>query len=338
MKTIFIADDNTSTLMTAMDALSSQYQVYTMLSSAKMFAMLEKTTPDLILLDIEMPEMDGFDTLRKLKSNSVYAGIPVIFLTSRTDPKDEIYGLRLGAVDYITKPFNASVLLNRVHTHTNISEVIRESATQVKTLKNGIVTILADIVEARDASTGGHNERTSSYIRILFEAMTEQGVYADEMADWNIETVVSSALLHDIGKIAIPDAILKKPGKLTPEEYEIIKTHAIEGERIITRIADHAGDGVFLRHARLFAGSHHERWDGSGYPRGLKGVDIPLQGRIMSIADVYDALVSERPYKAMMTCDKANDIIIEGAGGHFDPVIVDVFRIVQDRFQSVTQV
>jgi len=191
------------------------------------------------------------------------------------------------------------------------------------------------MVENRDKGTGGHIERTSIYIKILIDEMKKRGIYDDEIHEWDVEKIISSARMHDLGKISITDYIVNKPGKLTESEYEVMKTHALEGERIIDEIISKTGEGEFLRNARLFAGCHHERWDGKGYPRGLKGKEIPLQGRIMAIVDVYDALVSERPYKKAFTDEEAVNIIMENAGIHYDPVISEVFYQVRDRFKAV---
>jgi len=325
MKTIFVVDDSDTNLSMAEAVLEDQYRVMTMPSSSKMFALLEKVTPDLILLDIEMPGMDGFETLSRLKTENISSDIPVMFLTGRNDPDVEARGLELGAVDFITKPFSAAVLLNRIKTHLDIDEIIRERTAQLHRLQNSIVAVLADMVENRDKGTGGHIERTSIYIKILINEMKEHGIYTDEMRGWDVEKIISSARMHDLGKISITDIIVNKPGKLTEDEYEVMKKHAEEGERIIDEIISRTGEGEFLRNAKLFAGTHHERWDGKGYPRGLKETEIPLQGRIMAIVDVYDALVSERPYKKAFTEDEAVEIIMQNSGTHFDPVIAQTF-------------
>jgi len=334
-KTIFVVDDNDTNLAMAEEALEEQYRVLTLPSAAKMFTLLEKITPDLILLDIEMPVMDGFEALRSLKTNNKYADIPVIFLTSMTDASTEVRGFQLGVVDFITKPFSAPVLLNRLKTHLDIDELIRERTAKIEQLKNGIVFVLADMVENRDQGTGGHVERTTAYIEILINAMLAREVYADSIRTMDLESLISSARLHDVGKITVPDAILNKPGKLTPEEFEIMKTHCIEGGRIIDQIVSRTGDVEFLYNAKQFARCHHERWDGKGYPLGLEGTGIPLQGRIMAIVDVYDALVSERPYKKPFTKEEAANIIMDGAGAQFDPLITQVFFEVRGQFEEV---
>jgi len=331
-KTIFVVDDNDTNLAVAKEVLKDDYKVMTMMSSAKMFLMLEKITPDMILLDIEMPVMDGFDTLRKIKSHDSYGNIPVIFLTGKTDVPSEIQGFQLGAVDFITKPFSPPIMLNRIKSHLDIDALIQERTTQIKRLKNAIVFSFADIVEKRDKDTGGHIDRTSELMDVLVNAMIVREVYADVLKGMNLESFISSARLHDVGKVAISDSILNKPGRLTEEEFNIMKTHCVEGEEIINQMAARAGDDEFLRNAKLFAGYHHERWDGTGYPYGLKENDIPIQGRIMAIVDVYDALVSERPYKKPFSHEEAVSIISDSSGSHFDPVIVDVFLSVAEKF------
>ena len=334
-KTVFVVDDNDTNLIAAREVLKEQYRVITLSSAAEMFELLEDVVPDMILLDIEMPRMNGFEALQKLKESPVYAQIPVIFLTGITDASVEVRGFELGVVDFITKPFSAPVLQNRVKTHLHIDEIIRERTGQILRLKNAIVFSFADIVEKRDHETGGHIERTSDYIEVLVNAMVKKGIYDEELRNIDLESFISSARLHDVGKIAIPDSILNKPGRLSPEEFEIMKTHAAVGEAIIDQMASRAADDEFLRNARLFAGYHHERWDGAGYPYGLKEMQIPLQGRIMAVVDVYDALVSARPYKLPISEEEAVKIIMDNDGKQFDPSIANVFFDVKDQFHIV---
>jgi putative two-component system response regulator len=335
-KTIFVVDDNNTNLTMAEEALEKQYQVMTMPSAEKMFALLENVTPDLILLDIAMPEMDGFEALRLLKSNDSFAHIPVIFLTSHIDIDAEIQGFELGVIDFIVKPFSAPVLLNRIKTHLSIDDLIRERTAQLERLQNGLVHILADIVENRDKEADGHIERTAMYMKILIDGMLACGLYADEIFKWNPESLISSARLHDVGKIVIPDAILNKSSSLTLEEFETMKKHTEEGERIIDKIVSRIDAEVtFLQNAKLFAKCHHERWDGSGYPKGLKGTDIPLQGRMMAIIDVYDTLLSKRPYKKPFTEEEALSIIRDNSGKLFEPAIVAVFLELKDQLGTV---
>jgi putative two-component system response regulator len=337
VKIIFIVDDNNVNLLSADEALSDDYRVFPLPSASSMFELLEIIRPDLILLDIMMPEMDGFMALRLLKSNIAYSDIPVIFLTGRNDNETEALGFETGAVDFITKPFSPSVLRNRVRTHINLEDIIYQRTESLNRLKDSIVNVLSNMVESRDQTTGKHIERTTRYIKLLLEGMRDQDVYTDEIGQWDFDTVASSASLHDIGKIAITDVILNKPGSLTKDEFEIIKTHASEGERIIDSIIADAGDETFLLYAKLFAGYHHERWDGTGYPYGLEGENIPLQGRVMALADVYDALVSDRPYKQAFTHEESAGIILQSRGKQFDPMIVDVFVKVGHLFEEVSQ-
>jgi len=335
MKTIFVVDDSMLYLMAAQKALEDSYNVATLSSAASMFEALTTVTPDLIVLDIIMPEMDGLEALKILKADVRYSSIPVIFLTGKKDDETEALGFEIGAVDFITKPFSKPVFVNRIKTHLDIEDVIRERTEKLLRLQGGLVSVLANMVENRDTLTGRHIERTTRYMEILLEAMFDQKVYSEELDTWDFESTIWSARLHDIGKIAVTDLILNKTEKLTDNEYAIMQTHTVEGERLIDAIIKESGDVPFLQNAKLFAGTHHERWDGKGYPRGLKGEDIPLQGRIMTLADVYDALVSERPYKSAFSHEKAVEIILENRGSLFDPKIVDVFLSVDSAFSQV---
>jgi len=342
MKTIFVVDDSDTCLSKVEEVLEGQYRVMTLPSAAKMFAMLEKFMPDLILLDIAMPEMDGYTALRILKDNPKTTNIPVIFLTGQADVMVEAHSFDLGVIDFIVKPFSALVLLNRVKMHMDMDSVVRERTAhleqktkQMESLYDNIISILADVVESRDHLTGGHIERTTIQTKILIDAMLEHNVYADEIKSWNSDLVASSARLHDIGKIAVPDSILNKPDKLNDEEYEIMKKHVNAGEKIIDKIISKTREEIFWNRAKIFASYHHERWDGTGYPRGLKGLEIPLQGRILAVVDVYDALISERVYKKAFDHQKAVEIIKSESGKQFDPKIVEVFCEVNERFMNV---
>ncbi len=332
MKTIFIVDDNETNRMMAKNALDGTYKTFTLPSAAKMFKLLEKITPDLILLDVDMPETDGFGAISILKANEKLKSIPVIFLTAKNDAESEIHGFEMGALDFINKPFSAPVLIKRIETHIETDKQIKKSQQVVRDLHNVTLRIIANMVESRDTITGGHIERTQAYLEILLNALISAGIYENEMSDWDKTVLLPSAQLHDVGKIKVSDLILNKPGKLTAEEFDLIKQHSIDGERIIDEIISQTKDDGFLLHAKRFAGAHHEKWDGTGYPRGLKGEDIPLEGRIMAIADVYDALVSERPYKKPFTHEQAVQIIKDGSGTHFDSKIVEAFLTVAEDF------
>ncbi|MDR2578404.1 MAG: response regulator [Chitinispirillales bacterium] len=332
MKTIFIVDDNATNLVTANQALEGHYKVFPLPSAARMFKMAEKITPDIILLDVEMPEMDGFEALRLLKEDVKLKSIPVIFLTARNDAETEVRGFDMGALDFISKPFSPPVLIKRIETHIEVDKIVKKSQNSVRNIHNATIRVIAEMVESRDKVTGGHIGRTQMYLKILVDELVRTGVYTVEMAEWDMSLLLPSAQLHDVGKIVISDVILNKPGKLTSEEFEIIKKHCSEGEQIIDRIMGMAEDDGFFFFFKRFAGYHHVKWDGNGYPRGLSGEKIPLEGRIMAIADIYDALVSERPYKKPFTHEQAVDIIKRDSGTHLDPKVVEAFLSVADDF------
>jgi putative two-component system response regulator len=346
---ILLVDDSMANLTVGKNMLKDLYEVYAIPSAAKLFEILEHVLPDLILLDVMMPEMDGYTAMKKLKADKHLADIPVIFLTSKVDQESELEGLSLGAIDYVTKPFAASLLLRRIENHLlllaqkkelknyndNLRQMVSQKTEQIVELQNAVLSTVAEMVEFRDNMTGGHVTRTQNYLQLLVDKLLEEKIYPDEVAAWDLDFLVSSAQLHDVGKIAISDAILNKPGKLTPEEFEEMKRHVEVGVQAIDRIAKKTDEHAFLHHARIIAGNHHEKWDGSGYPAGLRGAEIPLEGRLMAIADVYDALISTRPYKQPISAETAEKIIKEGSGSHFDPILVDVFGLVASSFGEV---
>jgi len=332
MKTIFIIDDNETNRVAANNVLNDTYKTFPLPSAERMFKMLSKITPDLILLDVDMPEMDGFEALSILKSEEKLKDIPVIFLTAKNDAESEIRGFEIGVIDFINKPFSPPVLLKRIETHIETDKLIKRSLQSLREIYNATISNIADIVDSRDEITGSHVQRTQKYLLILVNEMVRSGVYADKTSDWNLDIIIPSAQLHDVGKIKVSDVILNKPGKLTEDEFNIIKQHCTNGEQIINKIITDAKEDSFLVHAIRFAGSHHEKWNGGGYPHGLSGEDIPLEGRIMAIADVYDALVSERPYKKPFSHEEAVEIIKKDSGVHFDPKLVEAFLNVEDDF------
>ena len=349
LKKIITVDDSLTKLVTMKNILKPHYEIYPVSSAVKMLDLLENVKADLILLDVEMPELDGYDAIRLLKSTPAYKDIPVIFVTALSDEQNELVGLELGAVDYIFVPFNASLLLRRIELHLTLADTKRElldlntiiknklivKIGEVFQLQTSILNIVAGMVESRDDTTGGHIHRIQKYLECLIDSLMERSSYSDEITRWNMDFVLPSSQLHDVGKIAISDAILNKPGKLSDEEYEIMKTHAQIGMEAICRMEKTTSDSSFLEHAKKFAGSHHEKWDGSGYPNGLDGSNIPLEGRLMAIADVYDALVSARPYKEPFSSEKAAEIIRGSRGTHFDPELVDAFIAVSDQFAAI---
>ncbi|MCL2050476.1 MAG: response regulator [Lachnospiraceae bacterium] len=334
MKTIFIVDDSNTNLMAAKTVLDGTYKALALTSAERMFKLAEKIIPDLILLDVEMPEMSGFEALKILKEheNQKLREVPVIFLTSMNDTESETQGFSLGAIDFINKPFSPPVLLKRIESHIETDKLIKKAQQSLRKVHNATVHVIANVVERRDQITGGHIERVQGYLEILIKELVKSGIYAEEISKWDMDLLIPSAQLHDVGKIVVSDAILNKPAKLTDEEFAQIKQHCVEGEAIVDEIINNSEMDGFLSHAKMFAGYHHEKWNGTGYPHGLKGEDIPLQGRIMAIADVYDALVSERPYKKPFTHDEAVEIIKKDSGTHFDPNIVEAFLNVADDF------
>jgi len=342
-KTIYLVDDNITNLAFGKSALAEHYKVFTMNSGGSLLKFLEKNIPDLILLDVEMPEMNGYEAIKIIKSKRETKNIPVIFLTAKSDGDSELEGLSLGAIDYITKPFSTSLLLKRIETHLELAnynrhlqEMVLDKTKSVVELQSAILKTIAELVECRDNITGGHIERTTYYLSALLDVMQIHELYREKISEWDLKLVLQSAQLHDVGKISIRDGVLQKPSKLTAAEFEEIKKHTVFGEKIIDKIKKNTSERIFLEHAGIFAATHHEKWDGSGYPKGLKGEEIPLQGRLMAIADVYDALVSERPYKKPYTHQEAVNIIGDGRGSHFDPDLVDLFLKISDEFNRIS--
>jgi putative two-component system response regulator len=327
-----------------------KYDVFTVPSAEKLFQLLEKTLPDIVLLDVLMPGISGYDAIKVLKSNPRTADIPVIFLTSKNDTNSELEGFIQGAVDYVSKPFSPQLLLKRVDVHVlvesqkkelkhingNLQQIVEEKTAAVLELQNAVLKTMSNLVEYRDDVTGGHVERTEFFLKLLMEEMIKLKVYHEVLESWDIKLFLQSAQLHDVGKIAIRDNILMKPGPLSTDEFNEMKKHTAFGEKVIEKIQQSSRESVFLTHAKIMAGTHHEKWDGTGYPRGIAGSNIPLQGRLMALVDVYDALISERPYKKAFTPEQAVKIIKESSGTQFDPALVDVFVSVSHRFNEHT--
>ena len=338
-KKVIVVDDSPVNLDLAKNTLKGDYDVFTVPGADNLFKLLEKIIPDIILLDVLMPGMDGYEIISILKTDKRTSGIPVMFITSQSDPKSEQLGFNLGAVDYITKPFSPPILHKRVEVimlmesqkaglrrmNATLQEMIGEKTRDIEELQNAVLKTMGNLVEYRDVVTGSHIGRTESLLSFLLDEMMMKGVYNNEIESWDKKLLLRSAHLHDVGKIAIRDKILLKPSHLTPEEQIEMRKHTLFGEKIIDKIIQSTNENDFLTHAKLFAGTHHERWDGAGYPRRMVGEDIPLQGRLMAVVDVYDALVSERPYKNPYSQDKAIEYIKRGRGSHFDPLIADVF-------------
>ena len=319
--TILVIDDMPDNIEVLRGILRPEYRVLAATSGQEALELLEGgLAPDLILLDVMMPGMDGTQVCRALKSNPRTVDILVIFVTARGDEQHEGQGFELGAVDYIAKPVKPRIVLARVRTHLALSDqqhvlesMVRERTDQLYTTRLKVIRRLGRAGEYRDNETGMHIVRMSKYSRELATAMGMPGNWTD--------LLYNAAPMHDIGKIGIPDAVLLKPGKLDPDELVIMRTHAEIGARII---GDPEGSELFALAASV-AMTHHEKWDGSGYPNGLSGEHIPLEGRIVAVADVFDALTSERPYKKAWTVDDALALLSQEKGRHFDPAIVDTF-------------
>ncbi|MDR2604359.1 MAG: response regulator [Desulfovibrio sp.] len=337
---IMLVDDNRTNLMVGKTALSEDYSVLTAPSALKMLDILRWSRPELILLDVDMPEMNGFEAITILKAAPETKDIPVIFLTALDAHDNELQGLQLGAVDYITKPFAPALLRKRVALHLllenqkralqnyndNLQVMVEAKTKTILKLQNKILAAMVEMVEGRDGTTGQHIANTQRYLRCLLSAVVGRGLAPAEASAWDVDLLVQSSQLHDVGKIAVSDNVLKKPGKLTPAEFDEMKQHVVFGVGFIERLEDDEGDSRFLHYAKTFAAFHHEKWNGTGYPHGLAGENIPLLGRMMAVADVYDALTSERPYKKPFAPDHALRIIVEGKGVHFDPMLVDLFE------------
>lgn len=364
-RTVLIVDDTPQNLAVLGDLLEPHYQVRA--ASSGLRALRAATTPpkpDLVLLDVLMPGMDGHEVLRCLRADPATADIPVIFVTALDAAESEEQGLALGAVDYITKPFCPAIVLARVKTHLELKEARDRLAGQNEWLEREIarrmsenlliqnlsVRALACLAEARDIETGRHIVRTQSYVEILARHLVRHERFREALAGPRLEMIVRAAPLHDIGKVGVPDAILLKPGRLTPEEFEEIRRHpdiaadAVDHsmKQALASADDDAAslaDGAFafLRVAREIALRHHEKWDGSGYPDGLAGDEIPVSARLMALADVFDALTSRRVYREPMGLEEVTKVLVEGRGTHFDPDVVDAFLACRDRFASIAR-
>jgi len=319
-------------------------------------SMIKQQKPDLILLDLMMPVMDGFETLHHLKSNQDYKNIPVLLISAKNDQDSIVKGIEYGADDYVTKPYKPAILQARVteslkRKHLQDKEILYLE--QIKTLNkdlkkrvdeqvekimkghDAMTFAICQMVESRDEETGMHLERIREYSKALALQLQKYPKYKDTINDAYIDILYKASPLHDIGKVGVPDDILKKPAKLTPEEYEVMKTHAKIGEESLYRVYQKCPSNPILYMGSQIAGKHHEKWNGTGYPCGLKGDDIPLAAKIISLADVYDALTTVRPYKEAFTHDTAKEIILEGNGKHFDPDIVKAFLEIENTFISI---
>jgi len=352
LPTVLVVDDAPANLSLLAGLLNKSHRVKLAPSGAKALALARRAAPDLILLDVMMPEMDGYEVCRRLKADPLTRHIPVLFLTAMSQPEDEAKGFEVGAADFIQKPISPAIVQARVRTHLQIktyqdqlternvwlqSELSQRMA-QVDQLREATLHVMVSFAEFRDEETGNHVKRTQEYVRTLAQHLYECGAHLDVLNPSSIEHIAKSAPLHDIGKVAIPDHILLKPGRLDADELVIMRQHAMHGWEMLHRAAHRMGDQEgFLHHAKDISRYHHEKWDGSGYPDGLAGGQIPLSARLMAVADVYDALISRRPYKEPMSHERAVDFILQGRGTHFDPEIVQAFEDTLPQFVRIAR-
>ncbi|GHV15456.1 two-component system response regulator [Fibrobacterales bacterium] len=343
---ILAVDDSPTLLLVLKLKLESVYSnIHTVNSGAGAIDYCEKKIPDLVLLDKEMPNMDGFETLAKLKEIFGMKEVPIIFFTASDDPNVQVEALKRGAVDFVNKDADKQILLHRIAIHIELSERRKELELQRKNLEHelsiiedSMVTSFADLVEARDENTGGHVKRTAEYVRLLGEELIRLDAFSkDSLNDEILKLIVRASPLHDTGKIKVSDAVLLKDGKLNDAEFIEMKNHAPVGGAFLRELYERTPSRKYLQFASIIAASHHEKFDGSGYPSRLSGKDIPLCGRIMALADVYDALVSDRIYRKAMSHDMATKIIEDGNGKHFDPKVVEAFLNIKDKFREFAE-
>ena len=363
LATILVVDDTPQNIEILGQLLQPLYKVRVANSGERALKSAHNTPrPDLILLDVMMPGMDGYEVLRRLREDPSTVDIPVIFVTAMDGNENEEHGLSMGAVDYITKPVVPAIVLARVHAQLELKAARDRLARDNQWLENEVnrrmrenlliqdlsVRALACVAEARDNETGNHIVRTQTYVNLLAQQLQSNPRFAGALAPERLSMIVKAAPLHDIGKVGIPDAILLKPGRLTPEEFTIMKTHPQIGADAIAKAVEQSRTGehqeavskspaafAFLDMAREISIGHHEKWDGSGYPAGLVGDLIPVSARLMALADVFDALMSKRVYKPPMTLEEATAIIVDGRGKHFDPDVVDAFMACRQEFADI---
>jgi len=348
---ILIVDDTPDNISLLSGLLKDQYKIKIATNGLKALQIASSLPgPDLILLDVMMPEMDGYETCRRLKADIATSDIPIIFLTAKSQVQDEEMGLRLGAVDYISKPISPPIVLARVATQLNLvrarhllqdqnkhlESLVQDRTRKLAKMQDAIIMAMASLAETRDNETGNHIRRTQNYVAALARKLKGHVRFSNELTEENIDLLFKSAPLHDIGKVGIPDNILLKPDKLTSEEFEVMKLHTVYGRETIISVEKYLGESnEFLRFAREITYSHQEKWDGSGYPENLAGDAIPLSARLMAVADVYDALISRRVYKPAFSHEEAIGIMRKGHGTHFDPDILDAFLEITEEFRQI---
>lgn len=340
---VLIVDDSTDNIHVLMELLKDEYKVNAATNGEKALVLAgQQPMPDIILLDIMMPGIDGYEVCRRLKAQEATRSIPVIFITAMTGTEDEYKGLELGAVDYLTKPIIPNLTKVRIRNHLklkqhqeNLEELVRQRTKRLQLTQSVMIESLGTLAEYRDPETGGHIKRTQNYVKALAKQLCKLTKFQEELTDEVIELLYISAPLHDIGKVGVADSILLKPGELSDEEFEQMKLHAQYGYEILKKAEITLGADSFIRYAKEIAYCHHEKWDGSGYPRGLSGDEIPLAGRLMALADVYDAQISKRVYKPPLPHQNAVARITSGKGSHFDPDLVGAFLEIESTFHNI---
>jgi putative two-component system response regulator len=340
---ILIVDDETFYIDLLTNLLEDEYEIVVETDGESALKNIyENGPPDLVLLDILMPGMDGYEVCKKIREFSL--AVPVIFLTVKGGVEDEIRGFNIGAVDYISKPFSPPIVKARVRSHIELSSqkhmlelAVSERTQEIARARDVAIHCMASLAETRDLETGKHIRRTQTYVRILAERLQDHPRFESYLDRQRIDLIYNAAPLHDIGKVGVPDRVLLKPGKLDSEEWMEMRRHAEYGLRAIENAEKELGDTPLLDVAKAIAYSHHERWDGTGYPLGLKGDEIPISGRLMAVADVYDALISKRVYKDAFPHEVAVEIIREERGTHFDPDITDAFLELEQEFKHIAE-
>ena len=352
-RTVLAVDDTPANLNLLSQLLGKHYRVQLAVSGAKALELAQRRPPDIIVLDVMMPEMDGYDACRRLKADPRTRDVPVLFLTALSGPDDETRAFEAGGADFIAKPFTPATLLARVRTHLELKawqDTLRDRNAwlqgeldarldEVEQLRDTTLFVMVALAEFRDSDTGNHVRRTQEYVRALAQWLVQAGGAPPGFDAAHIDALAKAAPLHDIGKVAIADRILLKPGPLTAEEWAVMKTHTVQGADLLQRAVRRLGDraGALLNYGIEIARHHHEKWDGSGYPDGLAGEAIPLSARLMAVADVYDALISRRPYKEPMSHAEALDRVELGCGTHFDPALVRALLEVQPRLIAIAE-
>lgn len=354
-KTILIVDDVSLNIDLLTAILQDKYSIMAAVSGESALKILDRRKPDLVLLDVSMPGIDGFDVLKIMKERNDLANIPVIFVTGEHDTQAETTGLELGAVDYIKKPYSPAVVEAKVRNHLELksyrdnleqsvqerTKELEERTKQLDASREAIIMGMSLMSEVHDSVTGNHIERIKTFTEILARKMAE--LYPDLITEYEVGQIALFSPLHDVGKVGVPDGILKKVGTLVPEEFDIMKTHTVNAANLLrkTELFFKDGKDAGLDIAIGIAESHHEKYNGEGYPHGLKGEEIPLAARIVAVADVYDALRSERPYKKAYSHEEAVDIILSGDGRtmpeHFDPRVLEAFKLVHEEFKQVRE-